>query len=58
MLSKKKLSIASEISKEETDTLDILKYILIFFRGSAKGIDNNIFPRRMEIDWVHYYQRR
>ncbi|CAF0758234.1 unnamed protein product [Didymodactylos carnosus] len=26
--------------------------------GGAKGIDEGIFPARMEIDWVHYYQWR
>ncbi|UJR17320.1 hypothetical protein I4U23_004215 [Adineta vaga] len=26
--------------------------------GGAKGIDDSIFPRRMEIDWVRFYQRR
>ncbi|CAF2455305.1 unnamed protein product [Rotaria sp. Silwood2] len=26
--------------------------------GGQQGIDNNIFPRRMEIDWVRLYQRR
>ncbi|CAF4636910.1 unnamed protein product [Rotaria sp. Silwood1] len=26
--------------------------------GGAQGIDYNIFPRRMEIDWVRFYQRR
>ncbi|CAF3992536.1 unnamed protein product [Rotaria sordida] len=26
--------------------------------GGAHGIDNNIFPRRMEIDWVRFYQQR
>lgn len=31
---------------------------MYFFRGGQRGIDNNVFPRRMEIDWVYYYQRR
>ncbi|CAF3483169.1 unnamed protein product [Rotaria sp. Silwood1] len=26
--------------------------------GGAQGLDENIFPRRMEIDWVYYYQWR
>jgi hypothetical protein len=26
------------------------------FRGGAQGIDDSIFPRRMEIDWIYYYQ--
>lgn len=28
------------------------------YRGGAQGIDENNFPRRMEIDWVYYYQWR
>jgi len=24
--------------------------------GGAEGIDESIFPRQMEIDWVYYYQ--
>ena len=26
------------------------------FRGGAQGIDDSIFPQRMEIDWVYFYQ--
>ncbi len=32
--------------------------IFFVFRGGAQGLDENIFPRRMEIDWVYYYQWR
>jgi hypothetical protein len=28
------------------------------YRGGLKGIDESIFPGRMEIDWIHYYQKR
>jgi hypothetical protein len=31
---------------------------ILYCRGGAQGIDESIFPRRMEIDWVHYYQWR
>jgi hypothetical protein len=30
--------------------------ICFVYRGGAQGIDEGIFPRRMEIDWVYYYQ--
>lgn len=33
-------------------------YDTLSFRGGSQGIDENIFPRRMEVDWVHYYQWR
>jgi hypothetical protein len=33
-------------------------FFLFMFRGGAQGLDENIFPRRMEIDWVYYYQWR
>ena len=33
-------------------------YDTLSFRGGSQGIDENIFPRRMEIDWVYYYQWR
>ncbi|CAF5069690.1 unnamed protein product, partial [Rotaria sp. Silwood1] len=26
--------------------------------SDAQDIDNNIFPHRMEIDWVRFYQQR
>jgi hypothetical protein len=26
-------------------------------RSSQQGIDEHIFPQRMEIDWVRYYQQ-
>lgn len=26
--------------------------------GGSRGIDDSIFPRRMEIDWVRYYQKK
>jgi len=31
---------------------------LFILRGGSRGIDDGIFPRRMEIDWIRYYQWR
>ena len=28
----------------------------LIFRGGAQGIDDNIFPQQLEIDWVYFYQ--
>jgi hypothetical protein len=33
-------------------------FFVLVSRGGAQGIDENIFPAQMEIDWVYFYQRR
>jgi len=34
------------------------KFFILVSRGGAQGIDENVFPAQMEVDWVYFYQRR
>lgn len=40
----------------ETKTHWIRLVFVSSCRGGSQGIDESIFPRRMEIDWVYFYQ--